>query len=240
MLGLLKEVLKVFALGSTLAVVGVYGSYYALTKIDTVTTYPLSAKSIVKVLNLEMTGGGTGWVALKKNEKVIVTNDHVCEVQSGGFVVIENDSGSLSTKRVISRNFERDLCIVEGIDAPAITIAKVGPKRFDTLKVLGHPGLRPTAPSSGSFTGEGVVPIGFSPNKKDVCPGSSKTVDSIFGKFCILFMNLGYTTVPIMPGNSGSPVTNEDGEVIGVMNSTDRVGNQGMFIPLPYVKEMLQ
>ena len=202
-------------------------------------TSKFSEKSIVKVLNAEGNSGGTGWVAPSSYGKVIVTNDHVCEVGFGGMVRIESEDGP-SLKRVIKRNFVRDLCLIEGIDAPALTIADKPAKRFDTVKVLGHPGLRPTAPASGTFTGNGIVPIGFGARPDGSCPDGAEKIDSFFGTFCVLQMELGYTTVPIMPGNSGSPITNTDGEVIGVINSADSTGNQGMFVPLAYLKDMLR
>lgn len=219
---------------SLLGVSALFGAAFYFSRPITET---LNERSIVKVLTQDGNGGGTGWVARTKHGKVIVTNDHVCEVQSGGFVRIESETGP-SIKRVLKRNFERDLCLVEGVDAPALTIAGEGPKRFDTVKVLGHPGLRPTAPANGAYTGTGIVQIGFAP-KGGECSPASETVNSIFGSFCVLSMELGYTTVPIMPGNSGSPITNSDGEVIGVINSADSTGNQGMFVPLNYLKDML-
>lgn len=199
----------------------------------------LRANSIVKVLNMEGTGGGTGWVAQSSRGKVIVTNDHVCEVAKGGIVRVDADDGTPALKRILRRDFERDLCVLEGIDRPALTVASQGPARFDRVKVLGHPGLRPTAPAEGVYTGMGIVPIGFSPDKDGDCSESAEKIDSFFGSYCILHMELGYTTVPIMPGNSGSPITNENGEVIGVINSVDSRGNQGMFVPLQYLKDIL-
>lgn len=198
------------------------------------------AASIVKVTNAEATGGGTGFSVKSGRNNVIVTNAHVCAVAFGGYARIEDDRGAPYIKRILRQSFERDLCVLEGIDAPALPLAKRGPNRFDKLTVYGHPGLRPTAPASGFYTGPGVVPIGFSPDKDDACPPSTEEVASLFGKYCILRMELGYSTVPIMPGNSGSPVTNDAGEIVGVMNSADSTGNQGMFIPLNYLRDILE
>lgn len=195
--------------------------------------------SIVKVTNAAGTGGGTGFVTRGAEGNVIVTNAHVCEVAVGGYAHIQDDNGQPYIKRILRESFERDLCVLEGINAPALPLADRDPSRFDKLQVYGHPGLRPTAPASGYYTGPGIVPIGFSPNAKGECPGSATLEQSMFGSYCVLHMELGYSTVPIMPGNSGSPVTNEDGEVVGVMNSADSVGNQGMFIPLNYLKDIL-
>lgn len=198
------------------------------------------AESVVKILNAEETGGGTGWVTYARTgARVIVTNDHVCGIERGGLVTIEQYSGEKSLRHVIKRNFLRDLCLIEGVSAPALTLANKSPKPFDAVKVMGHPLLKPTAPSYGQYTKNGIVPVGFHPDELGACPATATKFDGFFGSFCIQKMELSYTTVPIYPGNSGSPVVNKDGEVIGVMNSADSQSNQGMFIPLPFIKEML-
>jgi len=229
-----KSIVRITALGILAFAVGAGAANFFSNN-----TKSLNRGSIVKVLNLAGNGGGTGWVARSGGKKVIVTNDHVCGVSFGGFVRIEQDNGQPSLKRVLKRNFERDLCLVEGVDAPALTISSNPARIDDAVKVLGHPGLRPTAPASGTYTGNGIVQIGFDTNAKGECPPAAEKQGSFFGEYCILAMELGYTTVPIMPGNSGSPITNTDGEVIGVVNSADSTGNQGMFVPLNYLKEML-
>jgi hypothetical protein len=196
-------------------------------------------KSIVKVLNADGTGGGTGFVTDSEGSKVIGNNDHVCQVAFGGYVRIEQDDGTPGLKQILRRSFNRDLCVVEGIDAPSLKLSKDAPKRFDRVKVLGHPGLRPTAPSEGVYTGMGIVPIGFSSRPDGTCPDGSESVQSFFGSFCVLQMELGYTTAIVVGGNSGSPITNSNGEVIGVINSSDNEGHHGMFVPLNYLKDIL-
>lgn len=198
------------------------------------------ASSIVKVLNIAETGGGTGWAArTSRGKSVIVTNDHVCAVEHSGLVTLETTNGGKYLRRVLKRNSLRDLCLVEGIRAPTLSLASESPKLYDTVRVMGHPLLKPTAPSVGKYTKDGIVTIGFNTDEKGSCKDGAEKVESLFGAFCLQQMELSYTTVPIYPGNSGSPVVNEEGEVIGVMNSADTITNQGMFIPLPYVKEML-
>lgn len=197
--------------------------------------------SIVSVLSNDERSGGTGWSTLSSSGKrVIVTNDHVCQVTDTGYVRILQDNGKRSIKKILRRSFNRDLCVIEGVDAPALHLGSKGPNRFDTLRVMGHPLLKPTAPVTGVYTGDGIAPIGFAPDALGKCPSGAELVDSAFGSFCILHMELSFTTVPIYPGNSGSPVVNQDGEVIGVMNSASSQDNAGMFIPLPYVKEILE
>jgi S1-C subfamily serine protease len=198
------------------------------------------ARSVVRVLNFEGTGGGTGWVTRSASgRRVIVTNDHVCEVAKDGMVRIQDDSGTSSIKEVLTTSFDHDLCLIEGIEAPALTVAKTGPNRFDDLTVVGHPLLGPLTMSKGQFTGISILPIGGFVEEGQECPHGTETVQSLFGTVCIHLMELGTTTAQIYPGNSGSPVINTDGEVIGVMNSGDGMMFHGNLVTLNYLRDIL-
>lgn len=219
--------------------------------------------SIVKVMNREGTGGGTGWSArTNKGRSVIVTNDHVCTVAVNDYVVLEEKGGRKSIKPILARSIERDLCVIEGLPIPPLKIADKNPTAFATLNVFGHPLLNPITPATGQYVADGIMQIGFSTEEDGTCRGGElrrlHTADinipeppntimpynveptGLFGAYCVVDMELSYTTVPIFPGNSGSPVTNTDGEVIGVMNSASTRDNRGNFIPLIYLKQILE
>ena len=196
------------------------------------------ARSIVKVLNRDERGGGTGWVTYAKGKKVIITNDHVCEVGSGGFVLVEKDDGRKYLRRILKRNYTFDLCMVEGVQAPVLKLSDEDPERFDDVYVTGHPSLKPTTPSTGKFTGNEIVPIGGLSETGECRDGDEKIQLPFFGTICIHTMELGITSVTIFPGSSGSPVLNSNSEVIGVMNSSGP-DNYGAFIPLERVKEFI-
>lgn len=254
------------------AVLLIVALFFSLTAIRSYAVNSPLESSIVKVTNNEGTGGGTGWVTkTSTGKRVIVTNDHVCQVASNSYIRIEDDTGKPSIKRILKSDPNRDLCVIEGVDAPALALASRAPTRFESLTVYGHPLLNPTTPSYGQYVADGVVPVGFSPNAEGKCdagelmslnpqfPGPRQPpsfiqpfagrkgdeddgglLEMLFPRFCLVYMELSFSTAIIYPGNSGSPVTNSDGDVVGVMNSASPQDNRGNFIPLTYVREILE
>lgn len=197
-------------------------------------------ESVVMVTNQEGTSGGTGFVTnTSSGNRVIVTNDHVCGVSNDGYVKITDNQGNFAIKRIIKRSFVRDLCLIEGIKAPALYLSSRPADEFEHLTVVGHPQLMPTTPSEGVFVKNIIIPLGLNTQEDGSCKPGSQPVESFFGTFCILYMEVGYTTVPIFGGNSGSPIVNDKGKVVGVINSANSRTNRGNYIPLPYLNEIL-
>jgi S1-C subfamily serine protease len=204
---------------------------------------PHVSRSIVKVLNFKGNSGGTGWLAkTKRGAQVIVTNDHVCEVATGNTVRIDDAYGKTTYNNIVTRDFARDLCLIEGIEGPSLSLASTGPKRFDEVNAFGHPLLEPSQPTKGLYIGD-IVTMFLSPRGEKGCPeGSTSTdIETFFGTVaaCEKMEDLSLTNMPTYPGNSGSPVLNQDGKVIGVINSGDSRDNHGAYIPLPYVRNIL-
>lgn len=229
----IKLILKM-VMGVTMAVVFLAGF--------TVLVAPNAKKedSIVKVLNQPRTGGGTGWSTNSVfHGPVIITNHHVCEVQSDNNVTIETETGNVFIRPILKRSFEHDLCMISGVGLPPMQLAKNPAIKFDRLSVVGHPLLAPSTLTEGTYVGDVIEQIGYNA-KDEKCDPPSRFIDGgFFGSFCVLDMELSLTTVPVYPGNSGSPILNKDGDVVGVVNSADTRTRYGAFIPLPYVKEFI-
>jgi S1-C subfamily serine protease len=244
MLNKIKEFILAFALtivdslpAVILACTAIAGIGYA---INVTTKRHAPERSIVAVLNKAQTGGGTGFAVKlpKTGATVIVTNEHVCRVAENGLVRIKTDSGRVYIRKVLAENAERDLCVVEGINIPALTLGQSPPNRFDEITVLGHPYLTPTVYSKGQYSHDEIVQVGAM-SADGSCPKGSEAQDSLFFTICVREMEESFTTITIYPGNSGSPVLNSEGHVIGVINIADSRMNRGAFVSLEYLLQTL-
>lgn len=204
---------------------------------------PIVSRSIVKVLNAAGTGGGTGWITTtKRGNLVIVTNDHVCEVATNGVARIENYAGRTTFSKILERDFDHDLCTLEATEGPTLTVADNTPSRYDSISTFGHPLLEPAQPATGLFLGSIVTSYLYEKGSLGCKNGTAEiNVQTFFGVIsaCEKTEATNLSNIPTYPGNSGSPVLNTSGEVVGVINSADSRTNHGAFVPLPYVKDIL-
>lgn len=154
-----------------------------------------------------------------------------------------------------------------GVDG--LTVAGSGPHRGDMLAVVGHPRLAPLHVSYGEVTGasdvsflngpisfihpdtgeEEVIPTeqGGIPLKQCMLPKNDRVwvdLDMLFFtirvQFCLTTVKDAYSTgIIIHPGNSGSPVVNFWGNVVGVAFAGDST-NWGRMVPIQDIKAFLK
>ncbi len=168
-------------------------------------------------------GLGTGWFV--NPEGYLVTNHHVVAGERTIKVTVFPRQGkTLGRKvyrkvRIVALNAEMDLALLKieeplGIDVPRLHLGDSRRVKVgDKAFAIGNPlGLERS-------TSEGIV---------------SKVGRNIGGR---LFLQ---TTAPIAPGNSGGPLFNYRGEVIGVVSrGAIMLDGLGFAIPSEYVKEFL-
>lgn len=136
---------------------------------------------------------------------------------------------------------------VEGLE-----VAWNDPSNGDTITVVGHPKLLPLTVNKGEMIGreDVIIPMGpmavlnprsmqweqIDPEMGGILPeqcqmNKNKQVDIDFDmlffvirvKFCAIEIKQAYiTTATVLPGNSGSPVVNFWGNVVGVVFATDQ------------------
>jgi len=143
---------------------------------------------------------GSGFVYEYNTEYVIITNQHVVEDTQNITVTFSN--GNAYPGDVIGADPYSDLAILS-VDAPVSEFVPLQISSSSSLKV-GDPVVAIGSPFGlgGTMTTGIVSQLG-------------RTIqDSTAGSFPIA--NIIQTSVPITPGNSGGPLLNYQGEVIGI------------------------
>jgi S1-C subfamily serine protease len=152
-------------------------------------------------------GHGSGFVI---SDNLILTNHHVAGNANSATVKLEN--GIEIIGKVIASNSARDVALIK-VDASM-------PKYFKTKKEL---------PAVGSE----VYAVGSPLDESFSSTMSKGIVSAIREENKLKFIQ---SDVNIRPGNSGGPMVNKDGEVIGIAVSAFVVNGQGQglnfFIPI--------
>lgn len=152
--------------------------------------------------NITFVSGGSGFLIDAKG--YIVTNAHVLKGGSGASVV--NSKGQEFNATIINVDIEKDLAIL-----------KINDEDYVPLKTLPY-GIRKTS----SDLGERVFTLGYP--KKDIVFGEGYLSSRTGSNSDSLSFQI---QISANPGNSGAPVFNNSGEVIGIL-STRQAQAQGV------------
>ncbi|MYC12280.1 MAG: FHA domain-containing protein [Gemmatimonadetes bacterium] len=157
-------------------------------------------KSVVRIVTKTSQGIGTGTGFVINDRGYIATNVHV--IADGSLIkTIPTNSNTLYDVDVIAMSYEFDLAIVRapGINLPPITLSLAPSRKGQKVWAIGYPGgADRNRPAYDPTVQDGVIGRIFS--------GAWKTQ-----KFRIIQHN-----APTNPGNSGGPLLDDCGRVIGV------------------------
>lgn len=203
--------------------------------------------SVVQVLSPKG-GGGTGFaVKADSGNEYIMTNRHVCEAAVNGWLLIKQDQGQPVFKRVVYKDRIHDLCLVEGDKRYSPLDLGKSLYKGESMYIVGHPGLRQLTVSEGEYIGfDSVELVDESVVNKNQCKGKIYELNvfeaMMFGKDWVCLRSyLSYATTAVAyGGNSGSPVVNKWGNVIGVLFAgSPRQNTDNFVVPLYEIKRVL-
>lgn len=203
-------------------------------------------KFSIKEMNFSSTGGGgnssgnnqpapsdkdvkaTGSGLLFSTSGYILTNHHVIDNSNKFMVELNGPTGKLNYKaELVLQDKENDLAILKIKDEAFTGVADI----------------------KYSFKENGSIDVGgsvFTIGYPHALSGMGKEAKFTDGK---ISSKTGYngsinsfqTSIPVQPGNSGGPVFNESGQLIGVINAVYRdADNVSYAIKLNYIKNLIE
>ncbi len=172
---------------------------------------------------LQQIGGGTGFIV--SPDGLIVTNKHVVYDESAEYTVLMND-GTKYPAPVLARDPVQDIAILK-ISAHNLPTVKLG--NSDDLRI------GQTVIAIGNALGEfrNTVSVG-------VISGLSRTITASGGGIIEQLEEVIQTDAAINEGNSGGPLLNIYGEVIGINTAMAQgAENIGFAIPINKAKKAI-
>ncbi len=177
-----------------------------------------------KGTKLQEIGGGSGFIITA--DGLVVTNKHVTFDTKASYTVLTND-GKRYDAKILAIDPYRDLAILK-ISADGLPIVTLGDS--DTLK------LGQTAIAIGNALGEfrNTVSVG-------VISGLSRNITASGGDTTETIEGLIQTDAAINEGNSGGPLLNLKGEVIGInVAMVSGAQNIGFTIPINQIRQAIE
>lgn len=207
---------------------------------------------VVRVTREDGKSGGTGVhvVSPSSGKVYLLTNKHICrEADKDGVLWVGFDEGRSIPRHVLEMSKNSDLCLMEPLpDMSGVPLASDGPKPFDAVSIWGHPLLQPLSEAKGRSVGyHEITVLQFvidSEEKKLQCNGSNESIQEIDMFIIKMDMCMSKSTsdlsdAQIYPGNSGSPVVNTDGKLIGVVYASSSETHWSESVPLSDVRGFL-
>ena len=197
-------------------------------------TIPLQSKKFVYFAQADKSHASSFAITTKSGKTFILTNWHVCQDVQNRLIIKQPSSKPKVEYKlpIIGIDPAHDLCILP-FKGEGLKLAKsynIG----ERVAVLGHPnGVKEVVVSMGRILYKHDVNLNFpaSPTVSYCIPQNRFT--------CSIRMNVVDTSAFGIPGSSGGPVINMDGEVIGIINNSIHETKSGSMIPLEDIKRFL-
>ena len=182
-------------------------------------------------------GGGTGFIVSENG--MIITNKHVVLDDTADYTVFTNDGAKYSAK-VLAKDPIQDIAVIK--IEPDKNVNSSGGVTIDKFPML------ELGDSSSLQIGQTVIAIGNALGEfrntvsVGVISGLGRTITASGGDFVETLEDVIQTDAAINKGNSGGPLLNLRGEVIGINTAVAQAGaeNIGFAIPADCAKKDLR
>lgn len=180
--------------------------------------------SVVRILSEGYKASGTGSGFVIQNEPgnvLIATNDHVVSGSPYSISIWIEDE-TLVNAEIVFTVPEKDICVLkvkDGLDMEALTLSEEDPQQGDAVYAVGFPGVADILSDKDAHTSEeATITDGI------ISAIRSYTIEKTGEPVKLLQINAA-----INSGNSGGPLFNARGEVIGINTYKVNADSQGVF-----------
>jgi S1-C subfamily serine protease len=198
--------------------------------------------SVVRIQGSE--GGGTGFV-VDAARQLVLTNAHVVAGKNGAALKAQvgNETGTTTPVRIVGVSPCDDLAVVKLVNPvphlkalPLGTNAKVTPG--EQVTVMGFPGSLQSGSGSGQATT--VVPNTGTVSQANIQVNTNSSEPN-FDPNLPSYQSMLVHQAPVNHGDSGGPLLNAKGEVIGINTLTNEGQTQGQYyaIGIAYAQRLL-
>lgn len=189
------------------------------------------------MLGNSVQGHGTAFNISLGGRTVSLTVAHVCEYIA---------ESHIAPIRILALLPEQDLCLIQSLrpEAPTLNLSSKILSKDEEIMALGYPTDYDSVPSFGYLSHLQETTIARQAGADGCKPYETfEVIGSFLGiieiKACVHRYLTQATNVIIFPGNSGSPVVDRTGDLVGIMSAGNSQTNFGHMVSIDDIKEFL-